>query len=260
MTLDYVAHLKGETERFLSVLRGADPTLQVPGCPDWDAADLLWHLGEVQWCWATIVSRRLQDPEAAEADKPSRPGSQDALVTFLEDAHGQLVEALSSADPAEQVWMWAEDQTVGYVRRRQANEALIHRLDAEQTVGAVTPLDPLLSTDALHEVFTTIFGGVPDWGTFTPSGRSVQLEPTDGPGRLQIGLGRFTGTSPASGTAYDDPACELASTDSPSATVTGTAGDLAAWAWGRGDLSRLTVTGDQGAVSDLTAVLDLGVE
>ena len=48
--------------------------------------------------------------------------------------------------------MWADDKTVGYIRRRQAHEALIHRLDAELTAGAVTPLDPDLAADGVLRV------------------------------------------------------------------------------------------------------------
>lgn len=270
MALDYVDHLRSDSARFLAVLREADPSLRVPSCPDWDAADLLWHLGEVQWFWATIVGRRLQDPEPAEVDKPSRPASQAGLVTFFEDAHGALVEALSSADPAEPVWMWADDKTVGYVRRRQANEALIHRLDAELTVGDVTPLDPALAADSLDEAFTTMYGGTPEWGTFTPSGRSVRIEPDDA-APLHVRLGRFTGTSPSSGTSYDEPACELveeptvgdrAAQDAAAqhATLRGSAGDLSAWVWGRRDISHLTITGDRAAIADLTAVIEEGIQ
>ena len=39
------------------------------------------------------------------------------------------------ADPAEPAWTWSAEQTVGFTLRRQAHEALIHRLDAEQTAG-----------------------------------------------------------------------------------------------------------------------------
>ena len=41
-------------------------------CPDWTAADLLWHLGEVQSFWATIVRERLTDPDAGERSRRAR--------------------------------------------------------------------------------------------------------------------------------------------------------------------------------------------
>ena len=36
---------------------------------------------------------------------------------------------------ASEAWTWSTDQTVGFIVRRQAHEALIHRLDAELTAG-----------------------------------------------------------------------------------------------------------------------------
>ncbi|WP_238993563.1 hypothetical protein [Nocardioides caldifontis] len=65
--------------------------------------------------------------------------------------------------------MWAEDRTVGYIRRRQAHEALIHRLDAELTAGTVTALDPTLASDGVDEALDVMFGGCPPWGSFEPA-------------------------------------------------------------------------------------------
>ena len=41
---DYLHHLRAESARFREVLTDCDPATQVPSCPAWDAADLLWHL------------------------------------------------------------------------------------------------------------------------------------------------------------------------------------------------------------------------
>ena len=46
---------------------------------------------------------------------------------------------------------WSTEQTVGFPFRRQAAEALIHRLDAEQTADRVTLLDPELAADGVDE-------------------------------------------------------------------------------------------------------------
>ena len=40
--------LETESLRFRDVLVDCDPAARVPACPARDAADLLWHLGEVQ--------------------------------------------------------------------------------------------------------------------------------------------------------------------------------------------------------------------
>jgi hypothetical protein len=46
---DYLHHLRADSRRFREVLAACDPAARVPGCPDWDAGDLLWHLAGVQW-------------------------------------------------------------------------------------------------------------------------------------------------------------------------------------------------------------------
>ena len=58
--------------------------------------------------------------------------SRDELVRFFDEQAARLHRELTAADPAEEVYMWASEKNVGYIRRRQAHEALIHRLDAEQ--------------------------------------------------------------------------------------------------------------------------------
>src|SRR5690348_13407179 len=127
MALDYLTALRRETARFADVLRDADPSAPVPTCPDWNADDLLWHLAGVQWFWGSIVVDRLQTPDGVVEQE--RPTDHADLVAALEENAVRLYDALAAADPAEPVYMWAEDKTVGYIRRRQAHEALIHRLD-----------------------------------------------------------------------------------------------------------------------------------
>jgi uncharacterized protein (TIGR03083 family) len=261
MTLDFLTHLRIESDRFLALLRGADPAAAVPSCPEWTADDLLWHLAEVQWFWGTIVDERLQDDEPAEEKKPARPGGHAGLLAFFEESTELLQSALAAADPAERVWMWSDDKTVGYIRRRQAHEALIHRLDAELTVGAVTPLDTALASDGVHEALTKMFGGVPEWGTFTDSGRRVAVATTDTGLVVPLLLGHWKGTSPNTGNSYDEPICEVAELEgfSADATVRGEAAALDAWLWGRKDAAALDVDGDRAAFEQLQHVVSQGI-
>ncbi len=256
MTIDYLGHLRSESATFLAVLRDADPVARVPSCPDWDAGDLLWHLGTVQWFWGSIVADRLQSPEGLE--EPSRPPGHDGLIAFFEEHTARLHDALRDADPAEPVYMWAEDKTVGYIRRRQAHEALIHRLDAELVSGATTALDPELASDGVLEALDIMFGGCPPWGSFTPSSTQVLVRATDTGLDVPVALGRFTGTDPEDGQTYDEEDISVRSADpsvEPAATVNGTAGDLDAWIWHRGDASSVTVEGDREAYDRFCAVL-----
>jgi hypothetical protein len=79
--LDYVGHLTRESARFADVLREVPPGARVPCCPDWDADDLLWHLGEVQWFWGTVVREQVNGPQA-DALKPPRPADRAGLLAF----------------------------------------------------------------------------------------------------------------------------------------------------------------------------------
>ncbi len=257
MTLDYLAHLERESARFLDVLKEAEPTAQVPSCPEWDADDLLWHLAGVQHFWGTIVANRLQSPQ--EAQEPSRPDTREGLVDLFEESSAMLQQSLAAADPGEPVWTWASDRTVGFIRRRQAHEALIHRLDAELTRGEPSPLDPELAADGVLEALDVMFGGCPPWGSFTPSGPQLSVRVTDTGLEVPVILGRFTGTDPEDGTTYDDEDISVRAADRsapPAAVVSGSAEALDAWLWHRRDDTGIEVTGDRAAYDRLAKVLD----
>ena len=257
MTLDYLGHLGSESARFLSVLRAADLSDRVPSCPDWDGADLLWHLGEVQWFWGSIVAERRSSADGL--DSPSRPDSDHGLVQFFEEQSARLHHALTEADPAEAVYTWSDDKTVGFIRRRQAHEALIHRLDAELTVGDVTSLDTDLASDGVLEVLDVMYGGEVEWGTFTPAGVQAEVRTTDTGLSVPVALGRFTGTDPDDGTSYDDDELSVRKADEgvePSVVVSGRADDLDAWLWHRRDDSPITFEGDAAVIERLRRTLD----
>jgi Mycothiol maleylpyruvate isomerase N-terminal domain len=70
----------------------------VPSCPGWNADDLLWHLGEVQWFWAAVVREDVTG-ERAEELKPPRPSDHAGLLAFLERASHDLAEILAATPP-----------------------------------------------------------------------------------------------------------------------------------------------------------------
>ncbi len=234
MSLDFLSHLRRESDRFLDVIAEADPSARVPSCPEWAVADLLWHLAEVQWFWATIVEERRTSPEGLES--PPRPTDHDALLTFAAQQSDRLVRVLGETAPETEVYMWAEDKTVGYIRRRQAHEALIHRLDAELATEQVTPLDADLAADGVVEALGVMYGGCPAWGTFTGDGRRVAFRLTDRPEGRAPSSSDFVGTDPDNGTTYADEATSASSgrrRGDEAAVVTGTADDVDAWLWHR---------------------------
>lgn len=258
---DYLRHLRADSDRLREVLTECDPETRVPGCPDWTAADLLGHHGGVLDFWATIVEQRPAGP-ADDRHEPAKPASYDGLLSYHREQTERLVAALGAADPADAAWTWADEQTVGFTFRRQAHEALIHRLDAEQTAGAVTPLDPELAADGVDEALDVMFGGTPGWGTFTGRGHFVRVDITDRDESVWVETGRFTGTDPDDGTTYDeDDIAKVEPRDSaPEAVVAGPAGALDAWLWRRADDTGLTVDGEESVVAHFRRCVDQAID
>lgn len=262
--LDYLAHLAQDSDRFADVLLTADPMQPVPSCPDWTTVDLFWHLTEVQWFWGTVVRERADDPAALSAAPPQRPSDLDTLGHIYATVSAGLEDVLAAASPDTPVWTWADDKTVGFVRRRQAHEALIHRVDAELTAGQTSEIDPALATDGVDEVLRIMHGGIPGWGTFERDGTTVRIETTDTGAGWTVALGRFTGTDPRSGEQHDLTAFEVvddtAAADRPEATVRGSAADLDCWLWGRLAADRVERTGDDDVLARLQSVIALGID
>ncbi len=253
MTLPYpllLDRIRAESARFVEVLAGTDPAAPVPACPDWTASDLVRHLGEVQWFWAHVVRTRPAAP-GEELAAPPAPDSPAELLAWFRDCSAALVDALAAADPADEAWHWSDVRTVATTYRRQAHEALIHRLDAEQTAGAVTPLDPRLAADGVLEVLEVMHGGaVPAWGRLAPGPHLVGVEVTDEDLAWVVRPGRFTGTDPEDGEVHDQGFLELVPgplAAPPAAVVSGTAAHLDAWLWHRGGEAGLRVSGDPAA-------------
>jgi uncharacterized protein (TIGR03083 family) len=242
---EYLGHLRSDSARFREVLTGCDPESRVPGCPDWSAADLVGHHAGVLMFWAMIIEQRPEGP-AEDWTEPELPTAYDELLALHAEQDERLGAALAGADPAEAAWSWSAEQTVGFTYRRQAHEALIHRLDAEQTAGQVSALDPVLAADGVDEALDIMFGGTPGWGRFDGAGGYVRVDITDRDESVWVETGRFTGTDPESEKSYDED--DIAKVDprdgEPDAVVSGPAAAIDAWLWRRGDDTAITAAGD----------------
>lgn len=257
---DYLDSLAADSARFAEVLQRTPFDTPVPTCPGWTAADLYFHLAEVQSFWARIVGRRLTSSEDVEDLETARPADDRELPGLFDSSTRALQEALRSTPPDVVAWTWASEQTAGFSYRRQAHEALIHRLDAELTGGERTPLDPRLAADGVDEVLGVMYGEPPSWGTFTPDDHHVvRFTATDTGDVWTVTIGRFAGRSP--GGEEHEMACldwvppEVA----PTAEVSGTAADLDCWLWRRPPVAEVTETGDAETLSLLADVMADGV-
>lgn len=252
----YLDHIGSESARFRAALADCDPTARVPACPDWDAADLLWHLSKVQWFWSRIIAGRPSGPE--DLEHPTRPTTYGDLLTSFDASSSGLLAALADADPAEVAWSWAPEQTVGFTFRRQAHEALIHRLDAEQAAGVTSaPLDPALAADGVEECLAVMYGGCPPWGRFTPDGRHVRVDLVDVDRAIWVELGRFHGKDPDTDVVHDEDDLSVVADPGgePAATVSGTSAQVDAWLWHRSPAFEIDLAGDPGSITHLRGIL-----
>jgi uncharacterized protein (TIGR03083 family) len=224
--IDFIDVIRTESARFSECIRSGDLASRVPSCPDWTLADLAWHLAEVQYFWASIAADLLLDSDAVV--QLVRPPDGE-LADLFDEMSSRLVEAVGRHPAEARCWTWDDaGWTIGWVRRRQAHEALIHRVDAELAVGNRTDVDEQLAADGVHELLFTQVDGVPDWGTFNPDGTTATIS-IDGGAAYGLRLGRIVGTGP--GKEYDF-ATFLVS-DPAGTAISGSAAALDLWLWGR---------------------------
>lgn len=257
----YLAHLGQDSARFVEVLSRTAYESAVPTCPGWTAADLLFHLAEVQAFWARIVGRRLTTAEEVGELSTTRPDDDGELPALFAEWTGLLQQALRDTSPDTAVWTWANEQTAGFCGRRQAHEALIHRLDAELTAGARTPIDAALAADGVDEVLGVMYGEPPAWGTFTPDhDHVVRFAATDTGDAWSVTIGRFAGLEPGDGAEHESDCLDWVAEDvAPTASVSAAAADLDCWLWRRPPEGEITVTGSESTLDRLTAVMADGV-
>jgi uncharacterized protein (TIGR03083 family) len=156
--MDFLESIARDGELFYTSAVGADPSGGVPCCPDWTVSDLVWHLGEVHWFWATDIEERANDPQQVEAGKPARPKSYAELISWGRSQLDHLSSALESTLDDVPVWTWAQQDSlhnVGFVRRHQVQETAVHRWDMQSAASTMPdPIDAEVASDSIDEFLT----------------------------------------------------------------------------------------------------------
>jgi len=256
--VDFVAHFRREVEAFEAAARavGAGDAPIVPSCPEWTMTDLVAHLGGVHRGIIHIVRGGLRDePDwtdlgmldlpAGGEDWPMSLGNTptlgplpDGMVDWFAAGASALADLFAERDPAEPVWTWSPDQSVGFWRRMQCIEAAVHRWDAQNTVGTPAPIDTELAADAVRQTFEVM----------APYRRAL-LHAAPGQGeqygfRTSDGAGAWTVRFDGDTVRLDD----AASAGPSDVDFVATASDLALFLWGRLPADRLDLRGNRDAV------------
>jgi uncharacterized protein (TIGR03083 family) len=222
--LDFVAALRREASGVSTLLASADLAAPVGSCPGWQVSDLVEHLGGVQR-WTTAIVRT-----GERSPFPDRSPGDDLQGWFAEGADA-LVQTLSDADPSRACWSMAPPREVAFWSRRQAHEAMIHRWDLANAIGATVDFDRAVAVDGIDEAVTMFFPRQIVLEREVPLTDSVAIvDPTSGRRWVLEG----------DGTATDHSTADVA------ATVTGDAVQLLLLVWQRVDLvdSAVQVDGD----------------
>jgi uncharacterized protein (TIGR03083 family) len=197
----------------------------VPGCPGWDVETLLRHIGDVHRWAATIVRDR--SAQRLERDFEGPPG-REALLAWYRDGCHALVDTLVNASAEDAFWFWGPaPNALAFWARRQANETAVHRCDAENARGSITPLTTVDALDALDEWFGLAVrrARAPDGG-----GRILRIVANDGNATWNLIIGDRVEITSDRGRGH----CELR----------GTASDLFLWSMNRRGTDGIVVSGD----------------
>jgi uncharacterized protein (TIGR03083 family) len=148
--------------------------------------DLSDHLGGVhQWAAHAVVAG---SPDLTP--EPAGPLGPVALADWYREHAGHLVEVLAGRPADAPAWAMVEaNRTAGFWRRRQVHETTLHLWDAEQALGAPSPLDPALAWDGVVEVVEVVYPRQVRLGRIVPLPGRLELVATDGPWRCSLGTG-----------------------------------------------------------------------
>ena len=107
--------------------------------------------------WATSIDGPRSRASTGSRPDPERiepPPTDDRLADWLRDGVGSLADTLADLDPDVPTWHpFPVEKRAGVWPRRQAQETLVHRWDAEHAVGALSAIDATLASDGIDEYF-----------------------------------------------------------------------------------------------------------
>ena len=177
----FLAAIARDGAAFRASAAAAGLEADVPSCPGWTVADLIWHLAEVHYFWGSVVTQGAAGwDEVARIDRV--PNAQ--LLDAFDMWSSRLVDRLSTADPMSGVWTWSDDHTVGFVIRRMAHETSVHAWDAAVAARRPTRIDAELSSDGIDEFLQHFLPDIAE--DAEPIGGSVHIHCLDVAGEWTI--------------------------------------------------------------------------
>jgi uncharacterized protein (TIGR03083 family) len=220
-SLGLLERVSGAFERELAVV----PVDARCAAVRWSVGELGAHLGGVH-AWAAEIVRSGQRGARANVPAVAEP-----VAEFYAGARAGLLAALAETDPERECWTLDRGwRRVGFWRRRQAYETLVHLWDLRSATDPDAPVPaeatPEMCADAVEELLTVFLsrGGADQ----EPLAGSVALRATDTGRRWVLVEDRTLSERPDRAVTTE---------------VSGPAADLLLFGWGRTGLRGLAVDG-----------------
>jgi uncharacterized protein (TIGR03083 family) len=192
--VDFRAALIEETEAFGELIRGADPAMPVPTCPEWTIRKLFRHVGRGnRWAAQIVADLRSEPLDPREVPDGKPPDDPDAAIDWLNAGARLIVDSVGAVGAHTRVWTFIGPRRADWWVRRRVHEATVHRADAAIALGAEFALTPELAADGIDEWLERI--AVEASGETSPldEGRTLHLHATDN-GLGAAGEWSITGT------------------------------------------------------------------
>jgi len=179
--VDYLSALGEENRRFIVVAQDAGYSTRVPTCPEWNIGDLVFHLGRVQRWFLGMLSTNGADPKSLP--KTVRPSDDGDLAAWFTSGAVEIESYLHSLSDDQPAWTFTGGDVGKWPKRRQAQEVLVHRFDAELAGGKVSLANIELCADGIDELLTVF---LPRLGDKAVLSQSVHLHCTDTDGEWML--------------------------------------------------------------------------
>lgn len=233
----YLAAIDADTDRLLALAeRGLKE--QVPSCPGWDVAEVVWHVAVVYEHKARVIADNAWPDPWPPSDFDGREE-----IGFLRDAKADLMRTFADHSSDEETTTFSpDDNTVAFWIRRMAHEVAVHRYDAELAHQDPTPIAEDLALDGVDENLHVMLAG-PWW-----DGRVETEYPVEATVAIEAGDRRWLcDVQRSSVTVADDS--EL----SADLTIAGDPQEMFLWLWGRGEDASVGFTGGESPDADSLA-------
>ncbi len=240
--IDHPAVVRSEADAFAAAVERGPLEAPVAACPRWDLEGLTLHLGHIHR-WARIAAATGTNPDPDRVPGPPEPDAQGlrdraVLADWLRQGADALADTLGSLDPDAPTWHpFPVPQVAGLWPRRQAQETLVHRWDAQHAVGATTPIDATLAADGIDEYYTVMLPRFLQRGKVLLPQGALHLECVDTGDA-------WTASSSADGELFVTGGVGEPTGADAHGIVSGTAQDLLLTLWARSDGAELELDGD----------------